>query len=139
MQNAYNWASCSHSKRKKVGCVISHDNREVSPGYNGREQSQDNSCEDENGKTRSDVIHAELNAILFAARKGISTEGATMYITCAPCENCVPMIKSAGITKVIYHEHYKSESRGTDIDAVKSYGIELYQIDGEYVTSGPIY
>jgi dCMP deaminase len=131
MQNAYNWAACSHAKRKKVGAVIARENRCISHGFNGKHVSQSNICE-ENGKTRSDVIHAELNSILFAAKHGISTDNTTMYITCLPCSNCVPMIASAGIIKIIYHELYESKSMGSNLDLIESYGIEVLQIDGDY-------
>lgn len=132
MQIAYNWASCSHAKRKKVGAVIAKENRCISQGFNGRHSSQDNVCEVDN-KTRSDTIHAELNAILFAAKYGISTEDTTMYITCLPCSNCVPMIASAGINKIIYHEEYISSSMGTNLNEIESYGIEVCQIGGDYL------
>ena len=132
MQNARNWAKLSHAKRKKVGAVLVKDGRCISHGYNGRHASQDNKCEDNNGKTRSDVIHAELNAILFAAKYGISTNETILYVTCTPCRNCVPMIASAGVKKIVYAENYISQSQGTnEIDVIKSYGIEIFQLLGE--------
>lgn len=133
MKTAHIWAECSHSTRKKVGCVLAMEDRCISHGYNGREQSQDNSCEDSEGNTRTDVIHAELNAILFAAKHGISLKGVTLYVTCTPCRSCVPMIAAAGITKVIFHEDYVSSSKGTSLEELKKYNIEVLQIPGDYL------
>lgn len=132
MQNAYNWAACSHAKRKKVGAVLSLENRCISHGYNGRFEGLDNCCEDKDGRTRSDVIHAEINAILFAAKQGISTNKCTMYITCLPCNQCLPMIASAGVKNIIYHEEYISQSKGTDLNLIESYNINVQKIDGSY-------
>ena len=129
MKNAYNWAELSHSKRKQVGAVIVKDGRCIAHGYNGRNQTQDNCCEDKDGNTRPDVIHAEFNAILFAAKHGIPTNNCTLYVTCEPCNECVPKIASAGIKKIIYSEEYTSESKGTNIDLVKSYGMEIYKLN----------
>jgi dCMP deaminase len=126
MLKAYINASYSHAKRKKVGSILVHENRGTSEGYNGRLSFLDNACEDEEGKTLPDVIHAELNCILFAAKKGISTNGATMYITCAPCYSCAPMIAAAGIEKIIYNEDYISTSKGTDVNLIRrEYKLEI--------------
>jgi len=62
-------------------------------------------------RTRHDlVIHAELNAILNAARLGHSTENATLYVTMLPCSNCAIAIAQAGIKKVIYINEYKNSN-----------------------------
>jgi len=64
-------------------------------------------------KTRKDVIHAEMNAILFAARNGIKTENCTMYITLSPCIECAKGIVQAGISRVVYNSDYR-KSEGID-------------------------
>jgi dCMP deaminase len=47
------------------------------------------------------AVHAEVNAIIQAARAGVSTEGSTLYLTCGvPCKNCLGAIINAGISKV---------------------------------------
>ena len=129
MQCAHNWASLSHAKKKKVGAVIVTDKRCVSHGMNGTHESQPNSCEDKNGKTKVETIHAEMNAICFAAKHGIPLEGCTLYVTCAPCMSCIPHIASAGIKKIIYNEDYISGSNGTDLELARSYGLEICKLE----------
>lgn len=71
-------------------------------------------------------IHAELNAILFAARKGNSIEGATLYTTLSPCPDCTKAITQSGIKKVVYAELYdRSPENWADI--LKQAGIEVIQ------------
>ena len=53
------------------------------------------------------VIHAEMNAIAFAAKYGISIEGCSLYVTMAPCPDCAKLIVQSGIKEVIYLEEYK--------------------------------
>ncbi len=52
------------------------------------------------------AAHAEQNAINFAARYGISIEGATLYTTCYPCSWCAKSIINAGIVRVVYADDY---------------------------------
>ena len=55
-------------------------------------------------------IHAEANAIAFAARAGISIEGATMYCSMSPCINCAKLIINSGIKELVYLEEYRDNS-----------------------------
>ena len=128
MKTAEIWADLSHSKRKKIGCVIARDNRIITQGYNGMPSFLENNCEDENGKTNSEVIHAEHNAILFASRYGISLNGCTAYITHLSCKHCAAMLGVVGINKVIYKDYYKSESNGTDVNILKKAGIKVLKL-----------
>jgi len=54
------------------------------------------------------TVHAEVNAIAQAAKLGISTESATIYINTFPCWNCFKTIVSAGITEIVYKDEYES-------------------------------
>lgn len=72
-------------------------------------------------------IHAELNAILFAARNGTSIEGATMYVTLSPCPDCAKAIAQSGIKKVVYCETYDRNRPGWD-DILKNSGIEVFNV-----------
>lgn len=56
--------------------------------------------------TKSEVLHAESNAITKVARSSNSSQGATLYCTLAPCFECAKLIIQAGIVRVLYHEHY---------------------------------
>ena len=55
------------------------------------------------------AVHAEQNAILQAARLGISLKGATLYCTHQPCVICAKMIINSGITRIVYKEGYPDE------------------------------
>lgn len=57
--------------------------------------------------TKDFVLHAEQNVISYAAKKGISVEGATLYVTHSPCKECAKLIAQSGITRVVYGEEYR--------------------------------
>ena len=78
------WAENSYCERRKVGALIVKDNMIISDGFNGTPSGFENVCEDEEGKTKSYVLHAEANAITKVARSGNSSDGATLYITASP-------------------------------------------------------
>jgi deoxycytidylate deaminase len=86
-----------------VGCVIvDQKNRPVSFGYNGRIAGGDESYfTRERPQKYYAMIHAEMNALLFAKR---DVEGCKMYVTYACCENCLKFVIQAGIKEVIYEK-----------------------------------
>ena len=102
-------STLSHCQRAKVGAVIVKDGNIVSFGYNGTPSSMDNCCEDGNA-TISEVIHAEMNGILKAAKSGYSVNGATLYLTLSPCKECSKLILQSGIKRVLYLEEYRDVS-----------------------------
>ncbi len=66
------------------------------------------------------AVHAEMEAILSCARKGISTVGRVLYTTTFPCHNCARHIIGAGIAKVVYIEPYpKSKAKELHEDAIQ--------------------
>jgi dCMP deaminase len=97
--------------RKHVGAIIAIDGRPVSVGYagapSGLPHCVNHGCiaGPDGGCIRTQ--HAEANAIAFAARKGISTEKATIYTTVSPCLACAKLIINAGITEVRFLELYR--------------------------------
>lgn len=99
-------SSLSHCERSKVGAVIVLDNNIVSFGYNGTPFGMDNCCE-RDGKTLDHVIHAEMNAVLKAAKSGSSVKGATLYLTLSPCVECAKLILQSGIERVVYKTDYR--------------------------------
>lgn len=107
---ALEWGSLSYCNRKKVGAIIVKDRMIISDGYNGTPSGFDNCCEDENGVTRWDVLHAEANAILKVARSTQSCQDATLYITLSPCKDCSKLIHQSGITRVVYQNGYHDDS-----------------------------
>ncbi|WP_281238094.1 deoxycytidylate deaminase [Flavobacterium praedii] len=107
---ATEWGLLSYCKRKQVGAIIVRDRMIISDGYNGTPSGFENCCEDEDGLTRWDVLHAEANAILKVARSTQSCEGATLYITLSPCKECSKLIHQSGIKRVVYHNGYRDDS-----------------------------
>jgi len=107
MTTAHECARLSYAKRLQVGAVIVKDNRIISYGYNGTPAGWDNKCEDEDGKTKPQVLHAEANALMKAAASPESTEGAGLYLTHSPCMDCAKMIMQANIKYVVYNEEYR--------------------------------
>lgn len=125
----------SSAVRLKVGTVIVKDNV-VTFGYNGTPSGWDNHCEDtvfvineevmgtdmvslgytqtDNSnwiklKTKPEVLHSEANALMKIAKSTISSEGATLFCTHAPCIDCAKMIYQARIFTVYYRDTYKNE------------------------------
>lgn len=95
-------ASWSKDPKKKVGAVLVRDKRVLSTGYNGFPTGiSDDFRLDKTSEKLSLVIHAELNAILNAGKHGVSTEGATLYVTYPPCNHCSLSIIQAGIQRVV--------------------------------------
>lgn len=132
MQNAVNMATLSHAVRKRVGCIlVTSENLQIG-AYNGQPSGWDNCCEDvhesepfEHLVTKNTVIHAELNAILHAARQGTSVKGSTIFITLAPCSACSAMIAQAGIKRVVYKEEYRDMS---GVNLLKEHGVVVEQL-----------
>lgn len=104
------WAQNSYCKRKKVGALIVKDKMIISDGYNGTPSGFENICEDETGKTKPYVLHAEANAITKVAKSNNSSENATLYITTSPCLECSKLIIQSGIKRVVYSEKYRNKN-----------------------------
>ena len=119
------WAENSYCERRKLGAHIVKDKMIISDGYNGTPAGFENVCEDENHLTKPYVLHAEANAITKIARSGNNSEGATLYVTDAPCIECSKLIIQSGIKRVFYARQY----RLTDgIDLLQRAGIEVHYL-----------
>ena len=101
------WAENSYCHRRKVGALVVKDKMIISDGYNGTPSGFENVCEDESNVTKPYVLHAEANAITKLARSSNNSDGATLYVTAAPCIECAKLIIQAGIKRVIYAEQYR--------------------------------
>lgn len=116
--------------RRKVGAVIVRDKRILTTGYNGSPPGMphctDVGCQIVEGHCIR-TIHAEQNAIAQAALHGISTQGATIYVSAAPCINCAKLLIAAGVERVVYADKY-TDSYGEEILLDK--GIDLEQYTG---------
>jgi dCMP deaminase len=71
------------------------------------------------------TIHAETNAVLQAAKNGVSIDGATVYVTASPCWSCFKMITNAGIRRIVYGEFYRDNRI---FDVAKQLGVELHHL-----------
>lgn len=131
--------------RSQVGALIVKDGRIISMGYNGPVsgmpactqpdllqgillqqgvlQPRGTECEGP-GCTRS--LHAETNAIAFAARAGVSVEGCTMYCSMSPCIHCAKVIVNSGIKCVKYLEEYRDRS---GLELLEKSNIQIEKIE----------
>ena len=126
MKMARIWAENSYCVRRQVGALIVRDKMIISDGYNGTPSGFENICEDETGKTKPYVLHAEANAITKVAKSNNSSEGATLYITSSPCIECAKLIIQSGIKRVVYADSYHSMD---GIDLLKRVGIEIVKVE----------
>jgi dCMP deaminase len=109
MDTAERFAQLSTATRLKVGAIIVKDNRIISIGYNGMPAGWSNICEDDDNKTKPEVLHAEENAIVKLAKSHESGDGAVMFMTHAPCINCARLIYGSGISEIYYRDTYRSQ------------------------------
>ena len=128
LKMALEWGKLSHCKRKQVGALIVKDRMIISDGFNGTPTGFDNCCEDENGTTKWEVLHAEANAILKVASSTQSAKNATLYVTLSPCTQCSKLIHQAGIKRVVYANAYKDDA---GVKFLEKAGIELMNLPYE--------
>ncbi|MBK7968790.1 MAG: dCMP deaminase family protein [Bacteroidetes bacterium] len=138
MELAQNLAQKSHCVKIKVGAVLTRDTRIISLGYNGPPAGTHNCDEEwpEGGCARdrkggcSLAIHAEENAILYAAKNNSQIKGATLYVTLSPCLACARVIFTTGIKKVIYlksYAEYKGIESDEGVDFLRQFKVEVVQ------------
>ena len=101
-------AKRSACQRLKVGCMLVRDNRIISQGYNGFIGGCLHKSIIRNGHEMA-TVHAEQNAIVDCAKRGVSCDGATAYITHFPCLNCAKLLISAGIENIYYIDDYNND------------------------------
>ena len=101
-------SSRSPCKRLHVGCVLVNNNRVISQGYNGYLPGCSHEQKMRDGHEMA-TIHAEQNAISDCAKRGVSCNGATAYITHYPCVNCMKILCSAGIKTIYYIDDYNND------------------------------
>lgn len=111
-------SSRSPCSRLKVGCIIVKDNRIISQGYNGFLPGLPHSSIIVNDHEIA-TIHAEQNAIIDCAKRGISCDGSIAYITHYPCLNCTKMLYASGIKKVYYINDYKNDENIYKLGLIK--------------------
>ncbi len=136
-------AQQSTCARLKVGAVLVKDNRVISIGFNGVPSGREH-CEDHFKKiyerefadkyktleeffksqdfyqihgafSNDNELHAEQNALLFAAKSGIATDNSDLYITFSPCVHCAKVIIASGIKRVYFSELYDRSLEGVNL------------------------
>ena len=119
IQIAHLVATRATCPRPSVGAVIVRDKRILATGYNGApaglphcppegdQHDWPRGCTMAGHCVRS--LHAEQNCLLQAAKIGVASDGATMYVTCQPCNTCAKMIINAGVARVIYEGDYPDD------------------------------
>ena len=121
----------SKAKRKQVGAVLLTKQGVTLTGYNGTPTGLDNACEELKPQpfpnkpeyvTKPEVIHAELNCILKAAKEGISVIDSKIYVTLAPCIACSAMLVQCQVKEVVYQEDYR-DMKGVEL--MKKAGINV--------------
>jgi len=101
-------AKRSVCSRLKVGCLLVYDNRIISQGYNGYLPH----CPHEailSNNHNIGTIHSEQNAITDCAKRGVSCDGASAYITHYPCFNCMKLLCASGIKNIYYINDYNND------------------------------
>lgn len=117
--------------RKHVGCVLVLGKHIIATGYNGSIAGLSH-CDEVghmmvNGHCER-TSHAEANAIVQAARHGVSTDGSTAYITASPCWTCFKLMGSAGVKRIVFGEFYRDNRI---FETARELSIELVDMTGE--------
>lgn len=117
--------------RLQVGAVLAVDGRICSTGFNGSPHGLPH-CEHTIGESfnvrPNDVVtcqtsvHAEANAVAFAARHGVSIQGATLYVTHTPCVHCAMLLVNAGIVRAVCATRYRLTA---GVNVLRTAGVEL--------------
>lgn len=138
MELAWNLSRKSHCVKIKVGAVLTRDTRIISLGYNGPPAGTHN-CDElwpETGCPRDSkggcslAIHAEQNAIIYAAKNKSTIEGSVLYVTLSPCLACARIIYTSGIKKVLFlqsYAKYKGIQSDEGVDFLRQFGVTVEQ------------
>ena len=129
-------SSASKCVSKQVGAVIVKDGRILSTGYNGTPAGFENCCDYWNNEYTSEhhewsktyEIHAEMNAIIWAAREGISIKGATIYVTLEPCSECSKNVIASGIKRIVYETPYEHTHSELISKFIKDNGVSIEKL-----------
>lgn len=126
-------ATCRRTKQAAV--IVSDEGRIISIGFNGAPSGYTECIERpmcrttesvKDDKTCYDSIHAEANAIAYAAKYGINLNGSTIYVTETPCLSCAKLIVASGIKRYVYLDKYR-DSKGEEY--LREFGVEVISYD----------
>ena len=119
--------------RLKVGCILVKENRIVSQGYNGFLSGHPHHSIVVHDHEIS-TIHAEQNAIIDCAKRGVSCKDCHVYITHFPCIHCLKMLVQVGAKKIFYIYDYKNDH--STIEAL-NIDIEIIQMPPSCIIKMP--
>lgn len=114
-----------------VGAAITRDSRVISTGYNGNVSGQPHCYHHPEDQGCVTAVHAESNAIIFAARHGVAVEGAELWSTHQPCHHCAKLIINAGITRVFYENPYRLRE---GLEMLIQSNVEVFRVREDYST-----
>lgn len=114
--------------RKQVGCVLVGPHRSViATGYNGSMPGAEH-CDDVGHDMEHShcvrAVHAEVNAVIAAARGGQTTMDTTAYTTAYPCWQCFKVLVTAGVSRIVYDEAYRPDLR-VELATARGMGVVL--------------
>ena len=119
----------------KVGCVVVGEDRQImSTGFNGFPRGiEDDERLSDRSKKYPLICHAEENAIMQAARVGVSLKGCTVFVTWSPCSRCTRSMIQAGITKIVFPDDQDIPERWQeDFEIAKAMmaeaGVQVHQV-----------
>ncbi|MDO8999477.1 MAG: dCMP deaminase family protein [Bacteroidota bacterium] len=138
MELADKLAQRSHCVKAQVGAVLTKETRIISLGYNGPPAGTHNcdlewpevGCARDSKGSCSLALHAEQNAILYAAKNNVSMQGATLYVTLSPCISCARVIYTTGIQKVYFRDSYakfKGIPNDEGVDFLRRFGVDVVE------------
>ena len=135
MRMAETVALRSTCDRLNVGCIIARDARVISTGYNGNVSGQEhckhNVANKVGIKPCTTAVHAEANALVFAARHGVAVHENDLWTTHQPCLDCAKLIINAGIWRVYYKNPYRLTE---GLDLLLDVGLSVYLVREDYST-----
>jgi dCMP deaminase len=123
MDIADRYSQMSYAVRSKVGAIAVKGGNTIGHGWNGMPSGYNNTCEHQVGGglvTNPEVHHAEENMLMKMLRAGISSEGASVYLTLEPCLPCAKLLYGSGFSSVYYRDSYRLHDgldflAGTDV------------------------
>ncbi len=138
MELAEKLATRSHCVKAQVGAVLTKDTRIISLGYNGPPAGTHNcdvewpkeGCARDSKGSCSLALHAEQNAILYAAKNNVSMQDTTLYVTLSPCIACARVIYTTGIKKVYFKDSYakfKGLTADEGVDFLRKFGVDVIE------------
>ena len=124
--------NCNEKFIKMTGIWYRKENRTKVSSIGGEDRFRETmvECEDQEEHfkwSKENEVHAEINALGKASKAGISTEGATAYITYSPCNTCALALAACGIKRIVFEHLYDAESEA--MLPVKEYGVEIVALE----------